>query len=266
MSTTSVGSAEVQGDLWSERGEAWATDHEQRCDTLHRAGLAALDVRQGDTLLDLGCGSGIALRLAADRGADVTGLDAAPVLVEHARRRVPGARIEVGDLQFLPFEDDAFDIVTGFNSFQYAADPHDALCEAHRVVKPGGRMLIAVWGPASQCELAPLLGAVGSLLPPPPPGTPGPFALAEEGALSALIDEAGFDTLVVADVTTPVDYPDEATYLRGFGSAGPIVRAVRTVGAETVDRVLLEAGAPYRRADGSYRTTNVFRFAIGRAR
>ena len=89
---------------------------------LHLAGLDQLAVGPGISLLDVGCGSGAVLRIAADRGADVTGIDASPALASHARLRVPGSRVEVGDLQFLPFADASFDVVTGFNSFQYAAD------------------------------------------------------------------------------------------------------------------------------------------------
>ena len=260
--TTSTGSATVQGDLWSERADDWATVHEHRQSALHRAGLDQLAIGPGISLLDAGCGSGTVLRMAADRGADVTGIDASPGLVAHARRRVPGSRIEIGDIQFLPFEDASFDVVTGFNSFQYAADPSAALREARRVLRDGGRLLMAIWGPAEQCEGAAVLGAVVALLPPPPPGAPGPFALAEEGALAALLSEAGFETLVVADVATPLEYEDEATYLRGFGAAGPCVMAARLVGRERFDETILAAAAPFRLDDGSYRLDNVFRFAV----
>jgi SAM-dependent methyltransferase len=263
--TAQEGSATIQGDLWSERADDWATLHEHRQNALHGAGLDQLAIGPGISLLDVGCGSGTVLRAAADRGAEVTGIDAAPGMVENAKRRVPGARVEVGDLQFLPFEDASFDVVTGFNSFQYAADPPAALREARRVLVDGGRVLVAVWGRAEQCEAASVLGAIGKLLPPPPPGAPGPFALAEAGALSALIEAAGFETLVVADVSTPFEYPDEETWIRGFGSAGPCVLAARLAGADALHETLREAGAPFRRDDGSYRLENVFRFAVGRA-
>jgi SAM-dependent methyltransferase len=183
-----------------------------------------------------------------------------------ARKRIPGARIEIGDVQFLPFEDESFDVVTGYNSFQYAADPHAALLEARRVLRPDGRLLVATWGRADQCETGAVLGAVGGLLPPPPPGTPGPFALAEDGALETLLDSAGFDTEEVFDVDTPYCYPDEATFVRALGSAGPCVKAARTVGDEKLAAVMVEAGAPYRQDDGSYRFENVFRLAIARVR
>jgi ubiquinone/menaquinone biosynthesis C-methylase UbiE len=128
----------------------------------YSATLDALDVHAGTRFLDVGCGAGRALRLAADRGADVSGIDAAPGLLDYARRRVPGATMIEGELQRLPFPDDTFDAVTGFNSFHYAADPTEALREAKRVTAPGGRVLALVWSPADMCELAPHLQSLGA--------------------------------------------------------------------------------------------------------
>ncbi|MFN2629437.1 MAG: class I SAM-dependent methyltransferase [Gaiellaceae bacterium] len=262
--TSTSGSAEVQGDLWSERADDWANLHEHRQAALHQAGLDQLGIGPGISLLDAGCGSGTVLRAAADRGADVSGLDAAPAFVEHARRRVPDARIEVGDLESLPFQDASFDVVTGFNSFQYASDPRAALKEARRVLRHGGKVLVAIWGRAEQCDCADVLGAVGALMP--PPGTPGPFALAAEGALSELVESAGFATLAIADVATPIEYPDQETYVRAMGSAGPCVLAARIAGRATVDDALVAAAEPFQGDDGSYRFANVFRFAVARVR
>src|SRR5690242_9492272 len=116
---TQAGTAELQGRLWSVNAADWAELHEQYVEPAYIAALDALGVGQDTRMLDIGCGAGLALRLAADRGADVTGLDAALGLLEYARRRVPGATIIQDELQTLPFPDHAFDAVTAFNSFQY---------------------------------------------------------------------------------------------------------------------------------------------------
>ncbi len=261
---TPAGSATVQGDLWSERADDWAELMEPVEAPLHIAGLDQLSVGPGTSLLDLGCGSGAVLRIAADRGAEVTGIDAAPALAAHARRVVPGSRVEVGDIQFLPFEDSSFDVVTGFNSFQYATDPSAALREARRVLRDDGRVLMAVWGRPEQCNGEIVLNAVRRLLPPPPPGAPGPLALSEEGALAALLATAGLETLVVADVATPYEHADEADFLRAWEAPGPCVMAIRHAGKAAFDRAILEAAEPFRLEDGSYRFDNVFRFAVAR--
>jgi SAM-dependent methyltransferase len=184
-------------------------------------------------------------------------------MVEHARRRVPGADVRLGDLQFLPYKHASFDAVLGFNAFQYAADPAEALREAHRVLRTGGTAAAMVWGPAEQCELAPYLAALGGLMPPPPPGAPGPFALSQPGALRSLLEEAGFDVTLIADAAAAYEYADEETALRGLLSAGPAVRAASIAGDEAVRNATREAIAPYVRSDGSVHTDNIWRFAIG---
>src|SRR4051794_26386448 len=99
------GSAAVQGELWGARAVDWARLQEPRQRTLYRAAFDALSLGAGTRVLDVGCGSGLALREAADRGAEVAGLDASEALVDIARRRAPGVEIVVGELEDLPFAD-----------------------------------------------------------------------------------------------------------------------------------------------------------------
>jgi SAM-dependent methyltransferase len=259
-----TGTAAAQGPLWSERADLWVRHQEPHQDPLYAAALDALGVGPGSALLDVGCGAGRALRAAADRGADVAGLDAAEAFVAHARRRVPGSRIVGGEMEALPFADGEFDVVTSFNAFQYAARPAAAIAEAHRVLRPGGRVLMAVWGPADQCDAAHHLAAVGRLLPPPPPGTPGPFALSAPGAVAALLAEGGFEPAGEAAVDTPWRYADRDAALCGLRASGPVARAIAHAGADAVEAALEQSIAPFAQADGSYLLRNVFVYAIGR--
>src|SRR5438874_4716015 len=151
---TQAGTGVEQGRLWSVRADAWAAIQERQLAPAFEAALDALEVGPETRMLDVGCGAGMVLRLAADRGADVAGLDASEGLIEHARSRVPGAPIVQGEIEELPYEDATFDVVTGFNSFQYAARPATALAEAERVVVASGRVLLLNWAPAEQCEAA----------------------------------------------------------------------------------------------------------------
>jgi SAM-dependent methyltransferase len=259
---TTTGTAELQGRLWSARAGDWAERQEPHMAPAYAAGLEALGVGEGTRLLDVGCGAGRALRLAADRGADVTGIDAAPGLLEFARRRVPGATIVQGELQTLPFADDAFDAVTGFNSFQYAADPVAALREAKRVTAPGGRVLALVWSPAEMCELAPHLQSLGALMPPPPPGAPGPFALCGRDALGDFFASADLEVAEVADVPCTFAYPDSATAVAALASAGPVVRIAEHAGSDAVRADIEQFLAGHVRADGTYAIRNPFRYAL----
>ena len=113
MSTaTTSGSATRHGPLWSARARDWAENEEQQVPTYEEA-LRRVEVAGGDAVLDVGCGSGVFLRLAADRGARVAGIDASDALVELARERVPEADVRVAEMESLPFDDCSFDLVAG---------------------------------------------------------------------------------------------------------------------------------------------------------
>jgi SAM-dependent methyltransferase len=263
MSTkTDVGTAELQGRLWSVNTGDWAELQEPYLEPAFREGLDAVGVGEGTRLLDVGCGAGLALRLAADRGAEVSALDAAPGMLEYARRRVPGAEFVQGEIQSLPYPDDAFDAVTGFNSFQYAADPVAALGEAKRVTAPGGRILALTWSPPEMCELAPHLQSLGALMPPPPPGAPGPFALSGRDALSDFFAAAGLEVAEVTDVMCVFAYPNTATAVRALSSAGPVVAVAEHAGSEAVRGEIEAFLAGHVQPDGTYAIRNTFRFAV----
>lgn len=245
--------AETNGRLWGSRARDWADIQEGG----FRAGyLAALDrtaVGPATHFLDVGCGAGMAASLAAERGAEVAGIDASAPLLEIARSRIPGADLRLGDLEELPFEDAYFDVVTGFNSFQFAGNPEVALAEARRVSKPTGIVVIMTWGKPDGMEAAAIVGALKHLLPAPPPGAPGPFAFSDEVVLRGLASSAGLKPITVFDVDSPWTYADEATALKGLGSSGVAARAMETSGTEAVDAAHAAAIAPFRRSDGSYR-------------
>jgi len=258
----STGTAEAQGRLWSVHATNWAEFHEHYVNPAYVAVLDALGVGHGTRLLDVGCGAGGALRLAADRGADVTGIDAAPGFVEIARRRLPGANIVGGELQSLPFADESFDAVTGFNSFQYGANPSAALTEARRVTRPGGRIAALVWSPKEMCGLAPHLESLGRLMPPPPANATGPFALCGRDALEEFFAAANLTVAEIKDVPCTFAYPDLPTALAALSSAGPVVRVAEHAGQQAVEDDIRAFLAAHEQADGSYAIENPFRYAV----
>ncbi len=227
--------------------------------------FAAIGLEEGMRLLDAGCGAGLAMQLAAKRGAIITGLDASDGLLEVARERLPDADIRHGDLEALPFADGSFDAVTAFNSVQYAADPTAALREIRRVAVDGARIAVVTWGRAEQCETRAILAAIGGLLPPPPPGAGGPFALAAPGALEALIEGAGMTAERAIDVPTPFVFPDLETGVRAQLASGPARRAIEVAGIEATRTALTDAYAGSRQPDGTYRQDNVFKVVVARA-
>jgi ubiquinone/menaquinone biosynthesis C-methylase UbiE len=217
---------------------AWAVNEEQQLPT-YEATLRRVGLAPGDRVLDIGCGTGVFLRLCADRVAVVAGLDAA-AMIEAARARVPEADLRVGDLQALPFADDAFDLVTGFASFFYADDVVAALRDAARVARPGAAVVVQVFGRPERCDLEAIKPARGRWRP----------EIVEE-----LLPQAGLSVEEAFDVTWAYEYADDTA----------LVEAMRAAGAVTLDApAILRALAGCRRGDGSYRVANEWRVVVAR--
>jgi ubiquinone/menaquinone biosynthesis C-methylase UbiE len=260
-----MGSAQVQGKLWGAAAADWAELQEPTTLPLFEATLDAIGVGSGTRLLDVGCGSGLALQLAVKRGATVSGFDASAGMLDAARSRVAEADLQQGDVEELPYPDDGFDAVTAFNSVQYATDPIRALREIKRVAVPGSPVAVATWGDPARCEARTVIAAVGSLLPPPPPGAGGPFALAPPGALEALVESAQLTAERALEVSTPFRYPDLATAVRANLSAGPTRAAIDHAGVDRTRDVITGALDPFVRPDGTVHLDNVFRVVVARA-
>jgi SAM-dependent methyltransferase len=259
---TIQGSSTRHGPLWGARARDWAENEEQQLPTYEEA-LRREPVGLGDAVLDIGCGSGVFLRLAADRGARVSGIDASEALVALARDRVPEADVRVGDMEALPYDDATFDLVTGFNSFFFASDLVGALREARRVTKPEAAVLIQVWGNPERCDLTPMKHALAPFAPPPPPGPPPP-PLWQPGVLERLADEAGLAPESAFDLRYAFEYPDEATLGRRLLAPGLVVEAIQRSGEEPVRTAIVESLARYRTDSGSYRLDNEWHYLIAR--
>src|ERR671938_333072 len=141
-----MGTAQIQGRLWGARSRDYAAIAEGFFRPVYETVFTAAGVRPGTRLLDVGCGPGLADHLAAQRGAQVAGLDAAEASVAIARERTPQGDFRVGEMEELPWPDHIFDVVTSFNAFQFAGDLGDALRAARRVARSGGRVAMVVWG------------------------------------------------------------------------------------------------------------------------
>ena len=116
-----------QRALWSAAPRDWAEIAEPENEPLFVALLDAAGVGAATRLLDVACGSGYAARLAADRGARVSGIDATPELLAIARERTPDGDFREGGMDALPFADATFDVVSCVNGLQFAPDPAAAI-------------------------------------------------------------------------------------------------------------------------------------------
>ncbi len=254
-----LGTANIQGELWGEKAQDWTYLFEPMSKPLWVAMLDSAGVQDGTRFADLGCGGGGASILAAQRGAQVSGLDAAEALIAIARKRLAAGDFRVGDLELLPFDDDSFDVAFSSFSLMFVGDMGEALSEMKRVTSPEGRITIGIWGAPKDCEYRHILKAIASTLPSPPVGK-GPFALSEGNLLESMMKATGLKFLESGDVSAPFRFKDFETMLRVVGSVGPMQSARKLVSDEVLETAILQAAKSYQSDRGEIVFNNRFRY------
>lgn len=176
---------------------------------------AALQPRE--SVLDIGTGTGTAAAMARGEERTVVGIDAAPGMLEIARRDVAGVEFREMDFAALDIADAAFDVVMAVHALLFASDQEATLAEWRRVTRPGGRLALSVPGPieaSSQPLYASIYERYGV-------GTGRRFPTA--GSLSELAEAAGWaEVRVEADPMTAIELPDEERFRlwRRIGTQG----------------------------------------------
>jgi SAM-dependent methyltransferase len=253
--------AQVQRRLWGTNPSAWATLAESHNLPLFEAVLDVAEVGPGTRLLDVGCGSGLALVLASRRGAVLSGIDVSAGLLDIARERCPDADLREGDMVQQPFVNDAFDAVVGINAFQFAGDPGRALRETARVVRPGGRIVASLFAAPERPQGTVAHEAMSALVPAESSGDHAPYSLSAPGNLETDLTEAGLHVVGDGEVVCVwrCDSMDDAV-LGLLASAGG-ARASEAVGAPRVGQVLRRALEPFEDPEtGVVSMTNTFRW------
>jgi SAM-dependent methyltransferase len=258
------GSAERWGPLWGARPDDWALNEDQQMPT-YEAALRRIELREGQRVLDIGCGAGAFLQLVTGRGGRAFGLDASEALIQLARERLPDADLRVGEMEALPYDDETFDLVTGFNSFFFANDMVAALREAERVAKPGAPVVIQVWGPYERRDLEAMMKIAHPYLPPRPPDAPPEPEFWRPGILEKMATKAGLEPGEAFDITWAYEYPDAETLGRALIAPAGIAVLVGPDHEAEMRTAIVEGLAPFRTAQGSYRLQNEFRCLITRA-
>jgi SAM-dependent methyltransferase len=250
-------------ESWGRRPRDWAELAEPANEPLYAAVLDALGARRGAALLDVACGSGYAARMAARLGATVTGIDITPELLEIARERVPLGTFVLGPMDPLPFADASFDLASAFNAVQFAGDPAVAVREAHRVLRPGGRLALAGFAEPERNEstalhlaLEPLRKAAAHQHL--------PYASSAPDGLERLLRDSGFADVSTGEVRLAWRHPDRSTAVRSVLASGGGAMAIDGAGEPAARAALEAAVAPFTLPDGSVEMWNTFRYAIGR--
>jgi len=257
--------AQVQRRLWGTDPRAWADLAEAHNRPLFEAVLDAAGAGPGTRVLDVGCGSGLTLVLAAGRGAVSSGLDISPGLLGLARDRLPQADLREGDMESLPFGDAAFDAVTGVNAFQFAGDPRRALGEAARVVRPGGYVVASLFAAPERSQGTVVHEAMSALIPPEQADDHAPYALSAPGNLEAALAGASLRVAESGEAVCHWRYAstDDAV-LALLCSAGG-ARAVQAGGEHAVRDVLRQALAQFHDPQtGTVTLRNTFRWVAAR--
>jgi SAM-dependent methyltransferase len=262
--TGQAGSAGRWGPLWGARPTDWARSEEQQVPT-YEAALERVALEPGQSVLDIGCGAGVFLRLVGDRGARAFGLDASEALIAAARERVPPADLCVGDMESLPYDDDSFDLVTGFNSFFFANDMVAALAEAGRVAKPGAAVVIQVWGSHERNDLEAMKAIARPFFPPRPADAPAEPDLSLPGALEELAARAGLDPELAFNTSWAYEFTDEDELGSAMVAPAGIATIVGPDREDELKRAIVDGLAPFRTPGGGYRLRNDYRYLVARA-
>lgn len=265
-----TGNAELRARLhgmWASVSEGWRrhADYVEARGAEVTAKLLDFAAPQpGERVLELACGPGGMGLAAAERvtpGGEVVLSDVVPemtaIAAERAREHGRAVTTRVLDLERIEQPDAAYDVVLCREGLMFAPDPARAACEIHRVLRPGGRIALAVWGPRDRNPwLGVVLDAASAQLgrPVPPPGMPGPFSLSDAGGLAALLRRAGLVDVVVGELPVPVRAASfEEWWSRTCALAGPLSSVLASLpepATQAMRARVREAVTPYETPDG----------------
>jgi ubiquinone/menaquinone biosynthesis C-methylase UbiE len=192
-------------------------------------------LRPGESILDIGCGTGAAARAARDvvgPGSNIVGMDVNRYMLDVARTQGPDLDIREGDARQIPVRDHFFDVVLCSHTLQYIPERHRAAAEMHRVLVPGGRVSVGIWQSIEQVPYHHALAEaitdeLGAEVAYPLTSS---FALSSREELAEALDEVGFRDVDVQPGQFDISLGDLATFIPRHISSTPMVGAFRGAG------------------------------------
>jgi SAM-dependent methyltransferase len=257
--------------MWASVAPAWG-EYAGYADT---RGVAVTDrmlqlsaPQPGDRVLELACGAGglgmaAAARVAPHGEVVLSDVVAEMTKIAAARADALGLR-NVGtcvlDLERIDQPDQSYDVVLCREGLMFALDPGRAAAEIRRVLRPGGRFAIAVWGPRARNPwLGLVLDAASAQLrrTVPPPGLPGPFSLEDSAELAALLSSVALTEVAVEEASVPMRAASfEEWWTRTCALAGPLANILASLPEDGADALRARA----RQAVSPYETTGGLEF------
>jgi SAM-dependent methyltransferase len=229
--------------------------------------IAAIFARVGVgpemSLLDVACGSGMAVRHADAMGADVAGIDAAAELMAIARTRTPGADLRLGSMFELPWQNDTFDAVVSINGIWGGCER--ALDEAWRVLRPGGMIGISFWGDGRPLDLRECFKAFARHAPDQHFGAMKRLNnISAPGVAEDMLTASAFEIVERGQRISTLEWPDAEIAWRAVASLGPAVPALAHGDADAIKLEVTRALASCRDDHGIYRFRNDHQFVVAR--
>ena len=219
---------EWQLGIWDRISDVYAREIDQRFAPVVDALITRARLKRGESLLDLGTGTGAVAEQAAEKvGASghVVGVDISPAMLALARKRMATRDLSFVSLregrgEDIPADAGAFDVVLSSLALMYVIDRSATAREIARVLRPGGRLVASVWGGPDECDIVKFQQSAGRFAGPPPVGGVGPGALADPSPFLQQLVDAGLQAHVETQVLS-FEFPD-------FSSAWSTLAGVTT--------------------------------------
>lgn len=248
----------VQRYGWDKASEFYEKSWEQQLKPAHDLLLETAQVKKGESILDIAAGTGlITFRMAEKVGykGNILATDLSDEMVKignnlTSSKSLSNVEFRRMDAENLPIDSGIFDLVTCALGIMYFPDPDKALSEMYRVLKPGGRCVVAIWGSRKKCGWAEIFPIVDSRVS--SDVCPMFFNLGEKDVIKFPFQKAGFEDVSIQKIEVNLHYPNEEEACQASFMGGPVAMAY----SRFDDKNKEDAHREYNESIQAYKTEN----------